>query len=152
MRVLAIDPGTTDSAFVLFDGARVLEHGQLENAALKARIKARAFGGGEWRAVFEEIENMGMPAGREVFKTVQWTGRFMEAAGDDRWDLVTRRAVKLHLCGDMRAKDANVRQSLIDRFGGSAAIKKAGPLHGVGSHRWSALAVAVTWWDTKREQ
>lgn len=69
---------------------------------------------------------------------------------------MTRRAVKLHLCGSMRAKDGNIRQALVDRFGGQAqavGTKKApGPLFGLSSHRWSALAVAVTWWDTRRDE
>jgi len=61
---------------------------------------------------------------------------------------ISRRAVKLHLCGSARAKDANIRQALIDRYGGSAAIgRKAapGPLYGVSKDVWSALAIAVTY-------
>jgi len=63
-------------------------------------------------------------------------------------------AVKMHLCGQARAKDANIRQALIDRFGGAAAIgRKAapGPLYGISGDVWQALGLAVTWWD-RREQ
>lgn len=69
----------------------------------------------------------------------------------EHWPLqspLPRRAVKLALCGDSRAKDANIRQALIDRFGGSAAIgRKAapGPLYGISRDVWSALAIAVTY-------
>jgi hypothetical protein len=46
-----------------------------------------------------------------------------------------------------QAKDANIRQAILDRFGGKekAIGKKAnpGPLYGVKSHLWSALAVAL---------
>ncbi len=62
--------------------------------------------------------------------------------------MLPRRAVKLALCGDSRAKDANIRQALIDRFGGSAAVgRKAapGPLYGISRDVWSALAIAVTY-------
>jgi hypothetical protein len=62
--------------------------------------------------------------------------------------MLPRRAVKLALCGDSRAKDANIRQALIDRFGGSAAIgRKAnpGPLYGISPDVRSALAIAVTY-------
>ncbi len=69
--------------------------------------------------------------------------------------LLKRFDVKLHLCGNARAKDTNIRQALIDRFGGiegkskAVGTKKApGPLYGCKSHMWAALAVAVTWWDT----
>lgn len=154
MRVLAIDPGPTSSAFVLFDGARACEFGQLKNEELLARLRDRTFGSEPYCTVIEQIESMGMAVGSEVFETVFWSGRFAQASRP--WDRVTRRAVKLHLCGSMRAKDGNIRQALVDRFGGQAqavGTKKApGPLFGLSSHRWSALAVAVTWWDTRRDE
>ncbi|HET6477318.1 MAG TPA: hypothetical protein VFH93_14740 [Thermoleophilia bacterium] len=45
-------------------------------------------------------------------------------------------------------KDANIRQALLDRFGGPAAVgRKAapGPLYGIARDVWSALAIAVTY-------
>jgi hypothetical protein len=85
-----------------------------------------------------------------VFRTVWWTGRFAEtwyAAGNGEPVAVYRKDVKLHLCGSPRAKDPNIRQALIDRWGGKAAAignaKNPGPLYGVKSHAWAALAVAV---------
>jgi len=57
--------------------------------------------------------------------------------------------VKLHLTQTRRAKDANIRQALIDRYGPGKALAvglKAtpGPLYGLTGDCWSALAVAVT--------
>lgn len=153
MNVLAIDPGPTASAFVLFDGDRVLDQGHLDNEALLERLIAREFGPAGYVTAIEQIESMGMAVGRETFETVFWSGRFAQATCRP-FDRVTRRDVKLHLCGTMRAKDQHVRQALLDKFGGRRAAmgRKAspGPLHGVGSHRWAAVAVAVTWWETKR--
>jgi hypothetical protein len=94
-----------------------------------------------------------MAVGAEVFETCVWAGRFIE-----RWYRnprrpthlrVYRRDVKLHLCGSMRAKDANVRQALIDRYGPGkekAIGRKAapGPLYGISGDCWAALGVAVT--------
>jgi hypothetical protein len=150
VRVLAIDPGPTQSAFVLFDGARVIDHGLWLNEPLLQRLKAREFGPC-YVTVLEQIESMGMAVGASTFETVFWTGRFAQASAP--FDRVTRRAVKLHLCGSSRAKDGNVAQALKDRFGGDAAVgRKAtpGPLYGISSHRWAALAVAVTWWDDQQ--
>jgi hypothetical protein len=52
----------------------------------------------------------------------------------------------------MRAKDANVRQAILDRFGGKdKAIGKKGcygPLRSIKSHLWSALAIALFVQDT----
>jgi hypothetical protein len=82
-----------------------------------------------------------------VFDTVWWRP-VREAASRVGVVMLPRRAVKLALCGDSRAKDANIRQALIDRFGGSAAIgRKAapGPLYGISRDVWSALAIAVTY-------
>jgi hypothetical protein len=93
-------------------------------------------------------ESYGMAVGAEVFDTVLWAGRFAEAARRVPVVMLPRRAVKLALCGDSRAKDANIRQALLDRFGGSAAVgRKAapGPLYGISRDVWSALAIAVTY-------
>jgi hypothetical protein len=66
--------------------------------------------------------------------------------------LIYRRDVKLRLCGTVKAKDANVRQALIDMFPKTGGGKipqigtkaQPGPLYGVASHAWAAVAVAVT--------
>jgi hypothetical protein len=60
---------------------------------------------------------------------------------------VFRKDVKLHLCNSPRAKDANVRQALLDRLGPQGTKKAPGPTYGVKSHEWAALAVAVYGWD-----
>ncbi len=100
--------------------------------------------------VVEMIASYGMPVGREVFETCVWVGRFLQAWPGET-ERITRGAIKLHLCGSMRAKDANVRQALIDAFGGkdkAIGTKRApGALHGVSGDVWSALAVAVTYAD-----
>ena len=65
--------------------------------------------------------------------------------------------MKLALCGSARAKDANVRQAIIDRFagvGGKAVAvgtkKTPGPLYGISNHKWSALALCLVWIDKKK--
>jgi hypothetical protein len=76
-----------------------------------------------------------------------WTGRFIErwrdyaAMGDPI--RIPRGEIKVHLCRSTKAKDANVRQALIDRFGAPGTKKAPGVLFGVTSHCWAALAVAV---------
>lgn len=148
----AVDPGTLQSALVVVQtgaqGLSVLDAVLALNGEILARCRRAPASA---TLVLEQIEAMGMAVGAETFETVFWTGRFYEAwPGLERYRL-PRRAVKLHLCGSMRAKDANVRQSLLDRFGGSAAIgRKAtpGPLYGLHGHHFAALAVAVTWLDT----
>ena len=101
------------------------------------------------RLVIEMIASYGMPVGAEVFETCVWIGRYQQAWKDPEAVCLTlRRAVKLHLCNDMRAKDSNIWQALLDRFGGkSSAVglkKTPGPLYGITSHARSALALAIT--------
>ncbi len=150
MMWLAIDPGPQRSAWLEYRDGRVSAFGIDSNAEL-LRI---ARGSLADALAIEAIASYGMAVGSEVFETCVWSGRLIQRWADSHGDgaiasRVYRRDVKLHLCGSARAKDANVRQALIDRFGPGkdrAIGRKAspGPLFGVTSHVWSALAVAVT--------
>jgi hypothetical protein len=146
MTVLGIDPGPEQSAFVMFDGESVIARGILANSELEAQPNL-------WKQkhIFcEMIASYGMAVGASVFETCVWIGRFMgEAFAVSGRDItrVYRKDIKLHLCNSMRAKDANVRQALIDRIGPQGTKKSPGPTYGVRSHEWAALAVAVYGWD-----
>lgn len=156
MPILAIDPGTTESQFVVWDGVRVVEHGLRDNAALLSYLDGFRDLGVK-RAVIEMVASYGMAVGREVFETVYWIGRFDERliALGYATERVVRMDVKLHLCHSARAKDPNVRQAIIDRFGGKVAAigtkKQPGPLYGISSHAWAALGLAITFADTRTE-
>lgn len=150
--ILAIDPGPEKSAYVLWTGQKVKDHGILMNLGLRDCLYL-------WRRngsvlVVEMIASYGMAVGAEVFETCVWTGRFVEA-WSARQAFIYRREVKLALCGDSRAKDANIRQALIDRFGGKekAIGKKAnpGPLYGIKGDEWSALSVAITYEEKRKK-
>lgn len=160
--VFGVDPGTTQSAVVVVDAGTgiITQHLTDENenvlnflidqwaisSILAAQPKV---------LVVEQIEAMGMLVGNEVHETTWWAGRFYQAwHGIGRAHRMTRRTVKLHLCGTMRAKDKNIRQALIDRYGASSAVsigtkKNPGPLYGIHAHEFAALAVARTFIDTK---
>jgi len=163
MRVLGLDPGPTQSALVILGDRRVLWHWIEPNMAILERVAyfaAIQIGGKtglrvlDDELVIEQVANMGMPAvGDSMFETARWGGRF-EQAWHSECDVeahrLKRHEVKMHLCGNMRAKDANIRQALIDRFGGDSAIGRKhskGPLYGLRGDEWAALAVALTWQD-----
>jgi hypothetical protein len=142
--ILAIDPGTTESGWCQFDGKAVVQCGIWSNALMLEWI---AESGSQILAI-EMVASYGMPVGREVFETCVWIGRFQQAWRDpEAVRLIYRKDVKLHLCGSPRAKDANIRQALIDRFGSIGTKAQPGPLYGVKSHAWAAVAVAVTAFD-----
>lgn len=162
--VIAIDPGDTHSAFVLYNtetgqfekpGWKGASFGKVPNDEMRNLVRTRGdYGDRTMHLAVEMIASYGMPVGREVFETCLWIGRFVEAWNrPSQSTLVYRRDVKLHLCGSARAKDGNVRTALLDRYGGKTAAvgnkKSSGPLYGVSADVWSALAVAVTYSDTQ---
>lgn len=197
MIILAIDPGTEQSAIVCHHpddrsvGGRIHPN---EELLQRFRIPPRLIHPPEEAdrevVVCEMVQHYGsgLAVGKEIFETVRWIGRFQEAveARGGRFEILYRPAIKAHLCGSAKAKDGNVRQALIDRFGGdsialkgkkcpakhqdkgwlpdnpphfgckkcdgSGWLRKPGPLAGITSHMWAALAVAVTWAETQKEK
>jgi hypothetical protein len=149
MNVLAIDPGPTQSAYVLWDGTRVIEKSILPNDWILRVIRRH----GEFIQIpyfcIEMISHYGtgMPIGDEVIRTCIWIGRFIECWPGVQYELIKRQTIKTHLCGSPRANDGNVRQALIDRLGKPGTKHEPGVTYGVTTHLWSALAVAVCAYD-----
>jgi len=139
-RILAIDAGTNESAYIVWDGHTVHAKGILPNADLLALLKSGDLMPYDHTAL-EMVACYGMSVGREVFDTCLWIGRYIERCKTP-YRLVYRKDVKLHLCNSPRAKDGNVRQALIDKHGAQGTKKNPGPLYGVTSHIIAALAVA----------
>lgn len=151
-QLIAIDPGPEQSAYVVWDGSAVIEKGKEPNSEVLLRVQEAVHDG--MPVVIEMIACYGMAVGAEVFETCVWIGRYVQASDFEMGPLaarITRLKVKNHLCHSSKANDANIRQALIDRFGGKekAIGKKSapGPLFGVSGDMWAALAVAVTWLD-----
>ena len=153
-RLLAIDPGPVESAYVVWDGVTVLDHGKVLNSVVRSSLGTRI----EFREInycaIEMIASYGMPVGAEIFETCVWIGRFMEIWEKDRaiWTFrdtirITRNEIKNHLCHSSKAKDSNIRQALIDRLGAPGTKKAPGITYGLAGDEWAALAVAVTVWD-----
>src|SRR3546814_19907235 len=76
--ILAVDPGTTQSGWVIFDGQRVRSSGTEPNHVVLAMIGASDV---ETLAI-ERFEARGMPMGEDSIETVRWTGRFVQAWRD----------------------------------------------------------------------
>lgn len=151
MRVLAIDPGPRKSAYCFVENGWPHAGDICGNEELKWRNASE-----DQSAVTLVIERMacfGMPVGQEVFDTVFNYGRLVESweSRGGSWAFLTRGEVKMHICKSMRAKDANIRQALLDRFGGKEKAigkkKNPGPLYGFRADMWSALAIGLTYCD-----
>lgn len=146
--ILGIDPGPEQSGWVVLDGGKVIEScadTDNDDAMLSVITHFK-----ECHLVIEQIASYGMPVGASTFETVYWSGRFAQCWLDEtpylnqRVIRIPRIDVKMALCHDSRAKDANIRQALIDRLGPPGTKSKPGGTYGVKSHAWAALAVAVT--------
>lgn len=152
--LVAIDPGCEESAMVCMVDDSIVRRSKADNrGTLELVLEYRTLG--FTFLAIEMIASYGMPVGAEVFNTCLWIGRFVQAWGGP-FTLVYRREVKMFLCGNNAAKDGNIRQALIDRYGGKVAAignkKSPGPLYGISADVWSALAVAVTWQGTHGKQ
>lgn len=150
--IIAIDPGTEKSAYVFWDGKQVLRGGIVNNFQLMTLLTENGFKKEDPIQVpIEMVASYGMPVGKTVFETVFWIGRFFQHAKRCKLkpSRVFRRECKMFLCGNMKAKDSNIRQALIDMIGEIGTKKEPGPLYIMrgagGKDVWSALAIAVTY-------
>ena len=159
MNLLAIDPGNTESAYVYYntETQQLGDFGKVDNDDLIDELSASDADS----ISIEMIASYGMAVGRSVFETCLWVGRFIQ-----RWKehhpknaavrLVYRKSVKMHLCGQTKAKDSNIRQAIMDRYGSTrqkalGTKKEPGPLYGVSKDVWAALGVAITAAETPAE-
>ena len=153
MNIISIDPGNEFSAYVLLDcNYYPIEHAKITNDELLTRISALSAEVVPV-AVIEKIANMGMGAvGQTIFDTCNWSGRFHQALvmRGMKVEYIFRREEKINLCGSMKAKDGNIRQALIDRFGPVGVKACQGWFYGFKSDEWAAMAVGVTWLDKQK--
>jgi hypothetical protein len=157
MRILAIDPGNTESGYALIDSAtcQPINTGKISNYDLREMITAGQFTNVDHVSI-EMVASYGMAVGKEVFETCVWIGRYLEVCLDRFWDvdLVYRRDVKLHHCHTSKAKDSNITQALVDRFAsgvpnhGKGSKANPGWFYGFKADIWQAYALAVYTADT----
>ena len=148
MSILAIDPGPIKSAYVVLnDDLSLKKFGMEENDLVLAIIDTACFEHFE-HVVIEMIASYGMAVGKDVFNTCVWIGRFtQEASRFVEPKYIYRKEEKMNLCHSMKAKDGNIRQALIDRFGPVGKKKTPGWFYGVSKDVWAAVAVGVTYHD-----
>lgn len=151
-QIIAIDPGTNDGAYVVWDctASKLVESKILPNDKLLEFIEQQKF---TVNVFCEMIACYGMAVGQETFDTCVWIGRCEQICvyRGVAFTKIFRIPVKTHHCHSAKAKDPNIRQALIDRFGVVGTKKAPGPLFGVASHIWSALAIATYAADTVPE-
>ncbi len=147
--ILAIDPGNERSAYVMLDEQLTpIEFDIVDNERMLEIVHEVNVLQAVGHFAIEMVASYGMAVGESVFETVFWIGRFWGETGNIRnKKRIYRKDVKMNLCKSMRAKDTNIRQALIDRFGEVGTKKNPGWFYGFKKDIWSAYAVGVTYSD-----
>lgn len=148
MIVYGIDPGLSASGLAVLDSKErrvTVSDARVSHAEARRHLFLIA-GSDQVVVAIEQLQFYGAGMGADTITTAEETGRYLEALGRPAIRL-SRPTIKAWLTGKANTKDAHVRAALLDRFGGERAAKGSkaapGPLFGVSSHAWAALAVAV---------
>lgn len=164
--IIGIDPGNEETAIVMLQPHDLTPcfSAKIPNEDIKNILLSIMEGPKELYAIgIECIACYGMAVGATTFETAEWSGRIREIiarfATQDCIYRVYRKQVCLHLCHSPRAKDANIRAALIDRYpaigGGKVpqvgTSKAPGPLYGFAKDKWAALGVAITVAETRNQ-
>lgn len=142
---IGIDPGPeTSDAVVLDSEGLVVGKISCPNGEMYACVDNWKQQGE--RVVVEDFVPYGARLSYESMDTIKFIGALFWAHG---CEVLSRKAIKLHLCGIASATNANVKDALVHEYGGSreravGKKKTPGPLYGITDHLWAALAVAVT--------
>lgn len=146
--IMAIDPGNIESAYCLIDEKtyKPIEFGKIDNTLLLIKLGELNYD----KLIIEMIASYGMPVGASVFETCVWIGRFIQRKKCPDFEYIYRKEEKMNLCYSMKAKDSNIRQALIDRFGEVGTKKAPGFFYGFKKDIWAAFAVGVTYLDKQK--
>ena len=153
MRILALDPGDTQTGYCFIDAdtLRPLRFGKEDNQNVLLLVQLEAYD----LLVSERVASYGMAVGRNVFETCEWVGRYTQASHAPV-EYIYRREEKLHICHDSRAKDSNIRRALIDRFAqhdlknGRGTKKKPDWFYGFKKDVWAAYAAGITYIEKEK--
>lgn len=138
MRIIAIDPGEKQSAWLCWDTEThdLGDKGIDENERLECEILPIIVDHSECVCI-EFPQSYGMNVGKSIMNTCRWVGRFEAVCRDTPVRLYGRPTIKAQIGG---RTDAEIRASLRMRYG---EAKKGEKLEGIKKDLWAALALAV---------
>lgn len=150
--ILAIDTGTTESGYCMFDASgKPFQFGKVKNEEMLVILETFCIGYDDPQVVVERFASFGMPIGQTTIDAIEWNGRFIQTAYafNVKAEYVTRKEEKMYLCQSMKANDATIKQRLKDIYGEPGTKKNPGILYGISKDAWSALAVGTTYLGIK---
>lgn len=146
MIIVGIDPGQKESGVVKWSHTqqRVLERQIMPNQQVISYVQAVHSVN---IIAIEHFRGYGLRVGNDTFDSIWWSGRFAQIAVSSIMGIQVRMIPRADivdcLCGHPKAGDKAVHQALVDKYGEVGTKKNPGPLYGIKSHLWAALAVAV---------
>lgn len=162
MKIMAIDPGTSQSAYAIIssDTLSPCEFAKESNDVVCQRmIDFCQTTDNAPIVVIERLTSMGQRVGGEVFQTCEYVGYLTAYAQQNHADVyyITRKQEKMNLCNTMRCGDKEIRRALIERFAkfdkksGKGTKKNPDWFYGFRADIWAAYAVGVTWLDFNKK-
>lgn len=155
---VGIDPGPqkTGTAIILDNGidapkiawADLVQSGRVPDTITR-ELRTMGIPMGHYGLAIEEIRSYGMAVGQTTFDTCVLSGAIhtgLYLRYPPSWSVwLGRKAdVCVTICGSTRAKDANIRQAMIDLYGPPGTKKDPGGTYGITADMWSAVALATT--------
>lgn len=143
MRIIAVDPGPIQSAFVLWDTEKHdffgMRMGLMDNRDWLSYKSIHSILKDVDLCVIEMIQSYSMGVGRSTFETCAIVGRIQLhcETHNTPWKMYGRPTIKGQIGGK---NDTQIRASLRMRYGDA---KKGEKLEGVKKDIWAALALAV---------
>lgn len=169
--ILGIDPGTTETAYCLCTvnekqcvGDKPLSINQFaklsndEMVEVLHTILQSLKEEDTIRIAIEHLESYGTAVGKSTFETAYFIGRLKEItftyalnSENISLDRIYRHEEKMRICHSMKANDASIKQSLVDRFAddpsknhGKGSKKTPDYFYGFKADCWSAFAICFT--------
>lgn len=149
--IFGLDPGTWESAWVLFDRQTKLPIAfDLEdNRTILSILRLRGVGHLDTSFVVEMLKSYGNALGDTSLETCVFIGSCLEAFKGPQ-DRISRKTIVSTICGNPRANDSSIRMALIDLYGHTkdkaiGTKQTPGPLYGIRADIWQALAICVAY-------
>ena len=116
MNIITIDPGNVSSGYAIERNGKLVEYGKIKNNELEQIIKENKFD----VAAIEMIVSYGMSIGKTTIDTIYFIGKFSNILENNNCKvyLISRPNIKLNVCLNSLSKDKNVRQAVIEYYGG----------------------------------
>lgn len=155
MKILGLDPGSSESAFVIWDTEleEILNHSIPNNYLLEKLLEEEKLVNQGDVVIIEMFQNFGKKAnaGASIFYSCIFIGKVLKICErlKVKTVLIPRKTIVSHHTRTVTSSDSTVRRVMLQKFPKGTA-KKPGVSYGLKEDEWQALA-AVSYYLEKLE-